>query len=70
VGTTLPLWAEQLASRVLPLDVNHVLALYGLPTKHHDTFDRILIAQALVEDLVFVTKDEVIQGYPGLRWVW
>ncbi|MDR3701079.1 MAG: type II toxin-antitoxin system VapC family toxin [Candidatus Sulfopaludibacter sp.] len=70
VGTTLPLWAERLGARMLPLEAKHVLALYGLPVLHSDTFDRVLIAQALVEDLVIVTKDEDVQGYPGLHWIW
>ena len=50
--------------KVLPIEEAHVLADFGLPRYHRDPFDRILIAQAQVEGIPFVTCDKQIQKYP------
>ena len=50
--------------RVLPVEEAHVLADFGLPRYHRDPFDRMLIAQAQVEGIPFVTCDKQIQKYP------
>ena len=50
--------------QILPIFLNHVLALENLPGHHRDPFDRILIAQANVESLVIVTKDQIFNEYP------
>jgi len=49
----------------LPVLPEHCLALAGLPSLHSDPFDRMLIAQAIVEPLHLVTHDEAMRGYPG-----
>jgi PIN domain nuclease of toxin-antitoxin system len=41
----------------------HVSALVALPPIHQDPFDRALIAQAISEDLTFLTTDAVIPRY-------
>ncbi len=48
-----------------PLSITHADArLAGsLPDHHRDPFDRMLVAQALVHDLVLVTRDPEIQLY-------
>jgi PIN domain nuclease of toxin-antitoxin system len=69
VETTLPTWITALNARMLPLEAAHAYAVYGLPMLHKDPFDRMLIAQAVVEDLVLVTSDEHIQRY-DVKWVW
>ena len=56
-----PAWLERLNARVLPLQTQHVLALYGLPVLHRDPSDRALLAQALAESLTLVTQDEQMQ---------
>lgn len=43
----------------------HALAVGDLPLLHRDPFDRLLLAQARVEELVFVTTDRVLASYPG-----
>ncbi|WP_293898549.1 type II toxin-antitoxin system VapC family toxin [Phenylobacterium sp.] len=43
----------------------HVVGVATLPTIHRDPFDRLLIAQAIAEDLLFVSGDRQIGGYPG-----
>ncbi len=49
----------------LPLDIKfpHVRRLRTLPLHHRDPFDRILVAQALHEDLELVTRDRRILSY-------
>lgn len=43
----------------------HAVALRRLPAIHKDPFDRILLAQAAVEELVLVTSDATVASYPG-----
>jgi PIN domain nuclease of toxin-antitoxin system len=69
VETTLPSWVASLNARVLSVEAGHAYAVYGLPMLHRDPFDRMLIAQATVEDLVLVTNDENIHRY-DVRWTW
>jgi PIN domain nuclease of toxin-antitoxin system len=47
----------------LSISIRHAEAVGALPTHHRDPFDRMLIAQALVEGLVIVTKDSVFRLY-------
>lgn len=47
----------------LPVSTPHALRSLGLPPVHTDPFDRMLIAQALEEDLIFITRDERILTY-------
>lgn len=44
----------------------HAAAVAGLEPLHRDPFDRILIAQAIVEGLTLVTVDEVVRRYPDV----
>ena len=49
-----------------PLPVNHLHAVrvYDLPSHHRDPFDRLLIAQAIVEDMNILTADRTFAKYP------
>jgi PIN domain nuclease of toxin-antitoxin system len=49
----------------LPILGHHVVAVDSLPPIHKDPFDRLLIAQAMVEGIVLLTADPVIAKYPG-----
>jgi len=49
---------------LLPVKAPHVFALDKLPAIHKDPFDRILIAQAKVENFSLISNDEVIRKYP------
>jgi len=53
----------------LSVRVPHVLRLGTLPDLHKDPFDRILVAQAMVEKLSLVTKDSTLSGY-GVEVIW
>lgn len=48
-----------------PITGQHALALSSLPDLHRDPFDRMLIAQALVEGFCLFTRDAAISAYPG-----
>lgn len=47
----------------LPVQIRHADAVAGLPRHHGDPFDRLLVAQALVEDLVIVSADKLLRKY-------
>jgi PIN domain nuclease of toxin-antitoxin system len=49
----------------LSVIARHVLAVAHLPLLHHDPFDRLLLAQALEEDMLLVTTDSAIANYTG-----
>ena len=48
----------------LTLEWEHARVAGGLPLHHRDPFDRMLVAQAIVERLTIVTRDEEIARYP------
>lgn len=48
----------------LSVTVDHAARSLTLPALHEDPFDRLLVAQAIAEGLVMVTRDEVIRDYP------
>lgn len=47
----------------LPVTVAHAAAVAGLPHYHRDPFDRILIVQAQIEGVPFLTSDPQIEAY-------
>jgi PIN domain nuclease of toxin-antitoxin system len=49
----------------LAITGNHAMAVLNLPPLHKDPFDRMLIAQAIVEGIVLVTADALIARYSG-----
>jgi len=49
----------------LPVGGEHVLGVAALPAVHRDTFDRLLVAQAIHEGLVLVTADRALAQYPA-----
>ena len=49
---------------ILPLRAAHVYAMAELPRIHKDPFDRLLVAQAVVEDAFLVSADATIAEYP------
>lgn len=47
----------------LPIEVEHAVAAAELPQHHRDPFDRMLIAQAQLEELTLVARDDEIDKY-------
>lgn len=54
---------------LLPISLEHLTTLATLPHHHRDPFDRIMIAQALTENLTVVSSDEAFDAY-GVTRVW
>lgn len=48
---------------ILSITADHALYLEKLPKIHNDPFDRLLIAQSIVEKVTFITADEIIPKY-------
>jgi PIN domain nuclease of toxin-antitoxin system len=55
--------------RELPVSWRHGRMAGAMPGAHRDPFDRILIAQALVEDLILVTNEALFDGF-GVQRLW
>ncbi|BBF65430.1 type II toxin-antitoxin system VapC family toxin [Acidithiobacillus sp. 'AMD consortium'] len=49
--------------RFLPVEPEHAAAVEDLPAHHADPFDRILVAQALVEPMRLITHDAMVACY-------
>ncbi len=54
---------------ILPIEPRHVAPLTILPFHHKDPFDRLLVAQAMVEQIPLVSNDSVLDAYP-IRRLW
>lgn len=55
--------------RILPIELHHTAALVTLPFHHRDPFDRLLIAQSLVEGIPLVSADAQFDAY-SIRRLW
>jgi PIN domain nuclease of toxin-antitoxin system len=55
---------------ILPIMFEHTAALSGLELHHRDPFDRMIIAQALREQLTVIGKDENFNKYNDLKLLW
>lgn len=53
----------------LPISLTHTARLATLPPRHRDPFDRMLVAQALVERATLVSKDRALSTY-GVELLW
>jgi PIN domain nuclease of toxin-antitoxin system len=49
--------------RILPLNFSHTVCQTKLPFHHHDPFDRILVSQAIIENLNFISCDPIFDLY-------
>lgn len=54
---------------ILHITTEHILALDNLPFHHKDPFDRLLIAQSIVENFTIVTLDSEFPAYP-IKLLW
>lgn len=57
-------YAAAVKAEFLDMRIQHIAALYQLPAHHRDPFDRMLVAQALVEGLTIVSPDRQFKSYP------
>jgi PIN domain nuclease of toxin-antitoxin system len=65
----LPALLEQSRLRILPISFAHALKAGSLDHRHRDPFDRMLTAQAMIENLVLVTSDAACKAL-GAETVW
>ena len=64
VDVVIPDQRRLLAINLLPLTETAVFYLPKLPPLHRDPFDRMLVCQAILDDLTILTPDPLIQQYP------
>ena len=48
---------------LLPIKLNHVSLITSLPFHHNDPFDRLLIAQSIIENIPILSKDIAFDAY-------
>ena len=63
---------EQLARngfQIFGLTLEHTAKVATLPLHHRDPFDRMLVAQCLVEDLPLISSDDLLDAY-GIQRLW
>jgi PIN domain nuclease of toxin-antitoxin system len=53
----------------MPITIAHAQAAGALPGPHRDPFDRMLIAQAMLDDLVLISIERAFDAY-GVRRLW
>jgi len=54
---------ERLGFELLPIAATHAEHAGGLPRHHNDPFDRLIIAQAVLEGLILGTRDPAMRSY-------
>lgn len=52
---------------ILPIELRHLTPLIDLPFHHREPFDRLIIAQTLVEEAIVISRDEIFDGYDVKR---
>jgi PIN domain nuclease of toxin-antitoxin system len=55
--------------KLLPIALTHIYAVGELPLHHKDPFDRLLIAQSMMEEIAIVSIDEKFDAY-GVDRLW
>ena len=55
--------------KVLPIEIEHLSTLQTLSLHHRDPFDRLIIAQSIVENLPVISSDSSFQMYP-IKVIW
>ncbi len=60
---------EKSGFELLPVTTNHILVNAQLEFHHSDPFDRIIIAQGIVEKMTILSKDSLFKNYPA-KTIW
>ena len=55
--------------KILPIEREHLIVLSSLELIHRDPFDRLIISQAIAENIPLVSSDSVFKQYP-VNCVW
>jgi len=54
---------------LITLEPHHIRPVEILPFHHRDPFNRLLIATAITEDMIFITAEENVSKYE-VKWLW
>ncbi|WP_322746104.1 type II toxin-antitoxin system VapC family toxin [Nostoc sp. LEGE 06077] len=54
---------------LLSINLNHLAIISSLPFHHNDPFDRLIIAQAIVERIPILSRDLAFDSY-GIQRIW
>ena len=54
---------------ILPIEFSHLQTLLDLEQFHKDPFDRLIVAQAINENITIITVDNNIRKY-NVSWFW
>ena len=65
----IPAQLEENDINILPIELIHLTTVVGLPFYHRDPFDRLMIAQAITEDLPIVSPDSQLSQY-AIKLIW
>lgn len=63
-----PLRMASSGTTALPVGVRHAVHVASLPSHHRDPFDRLLVAQAQLEELTLLTADAQLSAYDVALW--
>ncbi len=55
--------------KILPIDFSHINRIESLPFHHRDPFDRLLIVQAMTEQMPIISADTTLEAYTVKR-IW
>jgi PIN domain nuclease of toxin-antitoxin system len=55
--------ADKIRIEIVQITFDHLITLSKLPNHSSDPFDRLIVAQAMSEDLVLITKDKGLKKY-------
>ena len=61
------------AIQILPINFAHTVEQNSLPFHHRDPFDRIIISQAIVENMNFISADNIFDDYlkgKSIKRIW
>ena len=61
---------SRLRATELPVTGHHALVAGTLTWEHRDPFDRMIVAQAMIESIPVATGDRALAGFPGIHVGW
>ncbi len=62
-------YADRNQIEIVPINYDHLLVLSNLPNHHSDPLDRLIISQAIAENLILITRDKGLKKY-GVEQQW
>ncbi len=62
-------YADRNQIEIIPVTYDHLLVLSKLPRHHNDPFDRLIVSQAISEELTLISRDKELGRYNvKLHW--